>query len=133
IPEEMLAEFSVPLEKKLEISLEEENYLNAAIFQHRLSSIYYQLGNIIKASEMANAALQSAKILKDYALAAYSHQLLADCCFEMNDEKASITHARQALFLTEKYQIRPIQLHCFEVLSRLQDRKRVVYGSTVGR
>ncbi len=120
IPEEMLAEFSGPLEKKLEISLEEENYLNAAIFQHRLSSIYYQLGNIIKASEMANAALQSAKILKDYALAAYSHQLLADCCFEMNDEKASITHARQALFLTEKYQIRPIQLHCLEVLSRLQ-------------
>lgn len=120
IPEEMLTEFTAPLEKELQISLESEKYLNAITLQNRLSSIYYQLGDIRKASDMADAALQTSQSLKDYALAAYSHQLLADCCYEMKDYKTSMTHARQALFLTEKYHILPIQIHCLEVLSRLQ-------------
>lgn len=120
IPEEMLSEFTVLLEKELQISLKNEELLNTVLLQHRLSSIYYQLGDVKKTFSILNDALSNAQTLKDYALAVFSLQLLADCCYEMQDYKTSMTYARQALFLTEKYHIRALQIHCLEVLSRLQ-------------
>lgn len=120
IPEEMLQEFIPPLEASLQTALGNKELLNSVLLQHRLSGICYQLGDLKKATAMATDALESALSLKDYALAAFSLQLLADCCFEMKDYKTSMEHARQALFLTEKYNIPSIQIHCLEVLSRLQ-------------
>lgn len=120
IPEEILHEFPEPLETELQAALRNKEYLNAALLQHRLSSIYYHLGDMRKTTDMLNRTLKSAQLLKDYALSAFSLQLLADCCFEMGDYKTSMIYARQALFLTEQYQIRPLQIHCLEVLSRLQ-------------
>lgn len=120
ISEEMMKDFIPPLEASLNQALQSRNLLTAVTLQHRLSAIYYHLGEVKKCYAMLNETLSNAQAMKDYPLIAFSLQLLADCCFEMQEYTASMTHAKQALFLTEKYHIRTMQIHCLEVFSRLQ-------------
>lgn len=120
IPEKTLLEFIAPLEKELRKAQENKDLVYATTLQHRLSGIYYHFGNLQKARNLLEEVLQNAYTLQDYSMAAFSLQLLADCCYEMHEYKTSIVYARQALFLTEKYDIPSIAIHCLEVLSRLQ-------------
>ena len=119
IPEKTLLEFIIPLQDAVAQSEKAQNILKLANLQHRLATIFYQCGEIVKSRDLLESSLEKATLLQDYSLMACNQQLLADCYHEMKEYDKGMQYARQALFLTEKYAIHLIQIHTLEVLTRL--------------
>ncbi len=119
IPEKTLREFLPLMEEERAKMQEADDLIGLSLLEHRMAGMYYHLGDPRRARDLLESAIKSSNLLQDYGQAAFSLQLLADCCFEMCEYENSMMHARHALFLTEKYGIRSIQIHCLEVLSRL--------------
>lgn len=119
IPVSILTEFIVPLSESIILEQERKNLLRVANLQHRLATIYFVCGEILKARSLFEESLNNAATLHDYTMMAFNLNLIAKCYLHMEKYNKGIQFAKRALFLSERHRIRDTQIITLDTMAWL--------------